>query len=1571
MKTPIIKSFSVAKRLLRHSHPKLCAIILGMAAASQLAAQNFGVHFLGNTSPADNVTGSAGVVPITNWNNINNVNFTPGNSTTITSSDGSATATLNLSGSQVTKGWNSGLTGDGANFSLLHGYIDAGAYGSTSPIATVSGLTNGEAFDVYVYSFADNCHPGSAADKLPNYAVNGITHYVPELGVGASGYTSTGVVGNQGFTGFMPGTISSTNVAQEIPAASFGNYIAISNVSSGVGGQITIIPEADKTTYRSSLDGIEIVPSSGPSFGIHFLGNATSDPVTSTAGVVPIGDWNNIDNGGYASGSATSITGSDGLTSATLTLTGSEINNAWNSGLAGDGANMSLMHGFMDAGNYNDSTGANIVISGLPANTSYTVYVYCMSDSSKPGGAGSLLPNYSVNGTTYYVPILGATGSSTFITTGSVGGYGFAGFVQGTPTNANSSLPAIPADFGNYIAITNVSSGAGGQITVEPEKDLSTYRSPLNGFELVPNSGPSFGVHFLGNASSDPVTSTAGVVPIGVWNNVADAASSHTITGSDGSTAATLAISSGGQAGNAWSSTGANSSHGGGNLSLMNGFWDAGNYNGSAATATVSGLPPNTTYTVYVYCLSDGTKPGSGQLLPNYTVNGTTYYVPVLGYQTATTFITTANVGGPFTGFVQGTPSSVNSAQPAIYANFGNYVRYHNIPAVGGQIIIEPEADATTYRSAFNGFELVGLGAPAVPVISLPLYNPNVSPIYAGTMVTFTETAAGVPTLAYHWLADNGTGILSPVNGANSSNLVVDTTGFAPTNYEYEVIVTNSSGASTSAVVTISVVAGSAPILVTDITPTPANEAYVGETVTYSPTFTGTLPISYQWMVDTGSGPTNIPSSVNASAITSTLVLNALQIANSGTYTLNANNSVGGPVSSSSSALTVLPVPPAPPSGTYGTWILSNNPVAYWPLNDTNDPSTGVAPVYDASGHELDGVYGQYSQNGFDGVAGPQPPGFPGFTANDWAMASVEDLTNSWATVPPINLDTNTATITMWIYPTTIESFHAGLFCNRPYGAGLGFGGAENGSGMYELGYTWNNNNGNTWGWDSQLYPLQNQWSFVALVVQPTQATIYLYYIDPNTGQPDLYSAVNTVSHQAAPFGSGNTTTIGSDFDSTNDVLTRTFSGSIAHVAVFNTALNSGRILQLFNEGAGLAPIAPTIAGQPQSLALLAGSTATFTASGIVGSTPITNQWQFNGTNINGATNASLTISDITPANAGSYQLFVSNPAGTNGSSVATLTVVPVVSNSYDAAVLANGPLVYYKLDESTTNPTDGGVVAYDYVNGYNGVYQVGAEDGFNGILGPEAPAFPGFATTNGALGTFVDVPTSYVTASVGNLVATNLTYVLWINPSGPVENFAGLLFDRGGAGEGFCFGPDTNSSGMADLGYTWNQNNADTFNYGTYLFPPANQWSLVAMTIAPSGAEFYLINSSGIQTAANPITHDSERFGVAWHIGDDASDGATGNRTFPGSIADVSVYLSTLSSNQIVSLYDAGAPLAPSVTLNITPTPVGKLTLTWSQGTLLQATTLTGPWTTNSAAVSPYSITPTNTQMFFRVRVQ
>jgi hypothetical protein len=903
-------------------------------------------------------------------------------------------------------------------------------------------------------------------------------------------------------------------------------------------------------------------------------------------------------------------------------------------------------------------------------------------------------------------------------------------------------------------------------------------------------------------------------------------------------------------------------------------------------------------------------------------------------------------------------------------------------PYPGGQIMNIANASTNggpvTYGTTGNSDATFSLGlvVSQKPFASTPTYTPNINPIYGATPVTLQETGVGTPPLSFQWLTDNGTGgALVPVGGATGTSLVVNTPITGGT-YNYAVIVKNSFGSSTSAPVVLNVTAASAPILVTDITPvsSPAgtNQGYVGQTMTYSAAFTGTLPITYQWYADKGSGPTAISAASNPSAVSNALVLADLQLTDAGIYYVIAHNSQGN-LQSSSSDLAVFADPAPPAAGTYGAMVLTGNPVAYWQFNETNDPSTGVLPAYDASGNNFDGVYGQYSQNGFNGVQGPQSPAFPGFAANNTALLTMIGNPSAWVTIPPLNLDTNTVTITMWINPAGTVNASSGLLMSRNStdAAGLCFGNTTNAAGVAELGYNWNTNSAATYNFQSGLYPVVGVWSFVALVVQTNQATIYLYYIDPNTGKPDLYSAINPIAHGPETFSDA-TNTIGTD---AYNLVSRVFNGDIDEVAVYNSALTGDQILAQFSKGAGVVgPVAASISGQPQSVGTYAGNTVNLTATGINGTSPFTYQWQRNGLNltdggnISGSQTASLTISNSTTLNSGTYKLLVTNPVGTTPSSNATVTVVSPVPGSYESAVIANNPYAFWKLNE-TSDPSVGGVVAYDLVGGPVGTYQTAAQNGFNGVVGPESPAFPGFPAINTALETFSNTANSYVTASAGSLIATNLTYAMWIKPSGPVENWAGLLMDRSGAGEGLGFGGNVDGTGMSEIGYTWNQNS--TWSFNSNLFPPANQWSFVAMVIQPSQAVLYLMNASGVQSVTNATAHDSETFGIAWHIGDDLQGGTTGGRTFPGSIADVSVYLSALSSSQVSVLYDAGLGIiSQPVTLHITPAGAGSVTLTWSQGTLLESTNMTGPWIPTTATTG-YTVGTTNSSMFFKVLVQ
>ncbi len=89
----------------------------------------------------------------------------------------------------------------------------------------------------------------------------------------------------------------------------------------------------------------------------------------------------------------------------------------------------------------------------------------------------------------------------------------------------------------------------------------------------------------------------------------------------------------------------------------------------------------------------------------------------------------------------------------------------------------------------------------------------------------------------------------------------------------------------------------------------------------------------------------------------------------------------------------------------------------------------------------------------------------------------------------------------------------------------------------------------------------------------------------------------------------------------------------------------------------------PTINSQPASRTNIAGETATFTVNA-VGASPLSFQWRTNGVplsnggNISGATNTTLTISNVQQVDAQDYDVVVSNNLGSSNSVTAHLTVI-------------------------------------------------------------------------------------------------------------------------------------------------------------------------------------------------------------------------------------------------------------------------------------------------------------------------
>ncbi len=171
-----------------------------------------------------------------------------------------------------------------------------------------------------------------------------------------------------------------------------------------------------------------------------------------------------------------------------------------------------------------------------------------------------------------------------------------------------------------------------------------------------------------------------------------------------------------------------------------------------------------------------------------------------------------------------------------------------------------------------------------------------------------------------------------------------------------------------------------------------------------------------------------------------------------------------------------------------------------------------------------------------------------------------------------------------------------------------------------------------------------NQWHFVAATYDNTHARLYL------NGQLALSrDAFNGMYPAPVPL------TIGALANPSPEAK---FTGIIDEVAVYNRALSATELLSLYNaDGSGMCLPAPAISG-PQNQAVPLNEDVVFSAS-VSGAPPFTYQWRFNGTNLPGATNASLFFERVQSNRVGNYSVAVTNAVGGTTSRLASLTLLP------------------------------------------------------------------------------------------------------------------------------------------------------------------------------------------------------------------------------------------------------------------------------------------------------------------------
>jgi concanavalin A-like lectin/glucanase superfamily protein/immunoglobulin I-set domain protein len=238
-------------------------------------------------------------------------------------------------------------------------------------------------------------------------------------------------------------------------------------------------------------------------------------------------------------------------------------------------------------------------------------------------------------------------------------------------------------------------------------------------------------------------------------------------------------------------------------------------------------------------------------------------------------------------------------------------------------------------------------------------------------------------------------------------------------------------------------------------------------------------------------------------------------------------------------------------------------------------------------------------------------------------------------------------TVTAWIYPTSVDIeshaiFRSGTFNNAgnyngvllSY-SGKGFLYGFIGSGPYSSPANYSSR--------AMTYPpgviQPNQWTHVALVWIDFQTTKFYMNGVLQTDQPNGYGSGTTIV---------NTATDGAIGIQDNPSYPAPFMGKLDEIRVYSRQLTPSEINTLAIEP-------PQVSIQPSSVTTNAGATVVFLAIAS-GAAPLSYQWQFQGTNINGANSNTLTLTNVKPTDAGTYGMVVRNSVGTNSAN-ATLTV--------------------------------------------------------------------------------------------------------------------------------------------------------------------------------------------------------------------------------------------------------------------------------------------------------------------------
>lgn len=579
-------------------------------------------------------------------------------------------------------------------------------------------------------------------------------------------------------------------------------------------------------------------------------------------------------------------------------------------------------------------------------------------------------------------------------------------------------------------------------------------------------------------------------------------------------------------------------------------------------------------------------------------------------------------------------------------------------------------------------------------------------------------------------------------------------------------------------------------------------------------------------------------------------------------------------------------------SGTqYQTTVLSSSPSIYLRLDDATyvPPAASTFPVAVNYGNVGSVANGLYQPGTVPGVSGPP---FTGFGTNNFGVAfngigPAVDIGggNLAANMPILNpTGTNNITVVAWFKGAQDAGRTQNILSHSGTGWRMGFN--NSGAPSFNPGSSSDITATNALSNDGN-------WHMLAGVFTGARN---LLYIDGVLNNSAANSANNTGSILDLLIGGA------PDFTAPQS---RTYEGSVSQVAFFTNALTASQVALVYYSG-NLSPVSITQQPTPASVSGYAGVNATVSLLA-AGTAPVY-QWSLNGTNIVGATNASYSFT-LATTNAGTLACVVSNAYGAPvTSSGVTVTIIPVPANPYSAAILADSPLGYWRLDETS------GTVANDYVHGLNGKYNsvtLGVTPGYS----PNDPdAAAGFGPLFGQPATdsvVSDIPVDFSTTAVGSSTI-NFSVEAWVK--GPAQTTDAGIVTRGGPTEQFNL-----DCGGASPNHAFRFFVRSIGGGGPFIAAGAgsldNNWHyLVGVCDEANGAVKLYVDGALISTATISTTAGIYTGGPPMSIGARVGAGTNYNNQFNGIVDEVAVYSYALTPAKIQAHFNA-APFPPSIT--------------------------------------------------------